>query len=272
MVISTPAARRARPRPAGGDGGTADLPVGQGLLRRRRLPEDRPARARDALRGRGLRRPDRARCAASRSTSRGSRSTTRRSTRRSSAPTPSATSRSRAARRCRACCARGPENLDDLTIQVALVRPGPIQGGAVHPYIERRQQLREDPAFVPPVDHPSLARAAARDARRRRLPGSGARGGDGARRLHRRRGGGAAARDEPQAERTRRSRRYRARFVEGALGKGVDAETRGPRLRQARRLLGLRLPEVALRPRSRCSPTSRRGCATTTRPSSSARS
>ena len=38
-----------------------------------------------------------------------------------------------------------PENLDDLTIQVALVRPGPIQGGAVHPYIERRQQLREDP-------------------------------------------------------------------------------------------------------------------------------
>src|SRR3954447_126782 len=50
-----------------------------------------------------------------------------------------------------------PENLDDLTIQVALVRPGPIQGGAVHPYIERRQKLREDPGFVPPVDHPSLA-------------------------------------------------------------------------------------------------------------------
>ncbi len=50
-----------------------------------------------------------------------------------------------------------PENLDDLTIQVALVRPGPIQGGAVHPYIERRQRLREDASFVPPVDHPSLA-------------------------------------------------------------------------------------------------------------------
>src|ERR671935_3025400 len=49
-----------------------------------------------------------------------------------------------------------PENLDDLTIQVALVRPGPIQGGAVHPYIANRQQLREDPGFVPPVDHPLL--------------------------------------------------------------------------------------------------------------------
>jgi error-prone DNA polymerase len=50
-----------------------------------------------------------------------------------------------------------PENLDDLTIQVALVRPGPIQGKAVHPYIEHRQKLREDPSFVPPVDHPLLA-------------------------------------------------------------------------------------------------------------------
>ncbi|HET7556145.1 MAG TPA: error-prone DNA polymerase [Gaiellaceae bacterium] len=49
-----------------------------------------------------------------------------------------------------------PETLDDLTIQVALVRPGPIQGGAVHPYIERRALLREDPSYEPPVDHPAL--------------------------------------------------------------------------------------------------------------------
>jgi error-prone DNA polymerase len=49
-----------------------------------------------------------------------------------------------------------PENLDDLTVQVALVRPGPIQGKAVHPYIERRQKLREDPEFVAPADHPLL--------------------------------------------------------------------------------------------------------------------
>jgi error-prone DNA polymerase len=49
-----------------------------------------------------------------------------------------------------------PENLDDLTIQVALVRPGPIQGGAVHPYIERRQKLREDPAYPIEYDHPLL--------------------------------------------------------------------------------------------------------------------
>jgi error-prone DNA polymerase len=49
-----------------------------------------------------------------------------------------------------------PENLDDLTVQVALVRPGPIQGKAVHPYIDRRQKLRDDPAFEYPVEHESL--------------------------------------------------------------------------------------------------------------------
>ena len=49
-----------------------------------------------------------------------------------------------------------PETIDDLTVQVALVRPGPIQGKAVHPYIEARRRLREDPSFVPPVDHELL--------------------------------------------------------------------------------------------------------------------
>ena len=49
-----------------------------------------------------------------------------------------------------------PRTLDDLTVQVALVRPGPIQGGAVHPYIERRKRLREDPGFEVPYEHPLL--------------------------------------------------------------------------------------------------------------------
>ncbi len=49
-----------------------------------------------------------------------------------------------------------PANLDDLTVQVALVRPGPIQGKAVHPYIDAREKLREDPSYVWPVDHELL--------------------------------------------------------------------------------------------------------------------
>ena len=44
-----------------------------------------------------------------------------------------------------------PENKQDLKDQVALVRPGPIQSGSVHPYVRRRKG-------VEPVDypHPSL--------------------------------------------------------------------------------------------------------------------
>jgi error-prone DNA polymerase len=41
-----------------------------------------------------------------------------------------------------------PEEFYDLVIQVAIVRPGPIQGGMVHPYLRRRQGLE-------PVTYPS---------------------------------------------------------------------------------------------------------------------
>jgi error-prone DNA polymerase len=50
-----------------------------------------------------------------------------------------------------------PEDLEDLTIQVALIRPGPVSGGAVHPYVKNRNARRVDPDFEPPYDHPLLA-------------------------------------------------------------------------------------------------------------------
>jgi len=43
-----------------------------------------------------------------------------------------------------------PANFYDLVIEVAIVRPGPIQGGMVHPYLRRRQGLE-------PVNYPSAA-------------------------------------------------------------------------------------------------------------------
>jgi len=43
-----------------------------------------------------------------------------------------------------------PRCFYDLVIEVALVRPGPIQGGAVHPYLDRRQGKT-------PVSYPSAA-------------------------------------------------------------------------------------------------------------------
>src|SRR5216117_703427 len=53
-----------------------------------------------------------------------------------------------------------PRNLEDLAVEVAIVRPGPIVGGAVNPYVRRREEQRRATAagrrYQPPVDHPLL--------------------------------------------------------------------------------------------------------------------
>ena len=53
-----------------------------------------------------------------------------------------------------------PRNLEDLAVEVAIVRPGPIVGGAVNPYVRRREAQRrarqQGRPYDPPVDHPLL--------------------------------------------------------------------------------------------------------------------
>jgi error-prone DNA polymerase len=44
-----------------------------------------------------------------------------------------------------------PENYYDLVVEVAIVRPGPIQGGMVHPYLKNRKKLPEA------IEYPSTA-------------------------------------------------------------------------------------------------------------------
>ena len=102
------AADRPLPGAALGDGGPQPRAVGQGLLRGRRLPEDRPAGTGDAVGGRALRGRDRARARRADRPLAHATTTTRRCTRRSSAPRRPACSRSRAARRCSRCGARSP--------------------------------------------------------------------------------------------------------------------------------------------------------------------
>jgi error-prone DNA polymerase len=117
-----------------------------------------------------------------------------------------------------------PENLDDLTVQVALVRPGPIQGKAVHPYVERRQRIREDPDYEVPYDHPSLSECL-RDTLGTiifqeqvldvavALAGFSVGEAEGLRRAMSRK------RSEAAIE------AYRGRFLEGAAANGVPTET-----------------------------------------------
>ena len=140
-----------------------------------------------------------------------------------------------------------PETLDDLTIQVAIVRPGPILGGAVNPYIARRQRLREDPDYEVPYDHPSLE-PVLRDTLGTIIfqdqvievamafagfsPGEA----EGLRRAMSRKRSAAAI------------EAYHQRFVEGAARThGVDAGDGRARVLDDRRLLGLRLPQGARR-------------------------
>jgi error-prone DNA polymerase len=117
-----------------------------------------------------------------------------------------------------------PENLDDITIQVALVRPGPIQGKAVHPYIDNRQKLREDPDYVVRADHPLLDRPLRETLGvivfqdqvldvAIALAGFTIGEAEGLRRAMSRKRSHAAL------------EAYRTRFVEGALANGVDDDT-----------------------------------------------
>ncbi|MGP4028290.1 error-prone DNA polymerase [Actinomadura sp. 3N407] len=50
-----------------------------------------------------------------------------------------------------------PREFYDLVVEVALIRPGPIQGGSVHPYLRRRKGM--EPASCPhPLMEPALSR------------------------------------------------------------------------------------------------------------------
>ncbi|MBK8462207.1 MAG: error-prone DNA polymerase [Nigerium sp.] len=50
-----------------------------------------------------------------------------------------------------------PRRFYDLVVQIALIRPGPIQGGAVHPFV-RRKLGREPVTYAHPKLEPALAR------------------------------------------------------------------------------------------------------------------
>lgn len=116
-----------------------------------------------------------------------------------------------------------PQNLSELFVQVAIVRPGPITGGAVHPYLERRKRLREDPDHEVPFAHPLLKDVLEETLGvivfqdqvievARALAGFSAAEGEGLRRAMSRKRSHAALAAHHQ------------RFVEGALANGVSEE------------------------------------------------
>jgi error-prone DNA polymerase len=49
-----------------------------------------------------------------------------------------------------------PRNLDDLAVQVAIIRPGPILAGAFHPYMDYRRRLAQGEEIDVDYGHPEL--------------------------------------------------------------------------------------------------------------------
>ena len=135
-----------------------------------------------------------------------------------------------------------PENIQDLTVQVALVRPGPIQGGAVHPYLERKKRLREDPGYRVPYEDPSLEPILSDTLGAivfqdqviqvaMVLAGFSAGEAEGLRR----------AMSRKRSEEALRS--HRGRFVEGAVARGVDLEVAERVFDQVRGFSGFGFPK-----------------------------
>ncbi len=146
-----------------------------------------------------------------------------------------------------------PRCFYDLVIEVAIVRPGPIQGGMVHPYLR-------------PPHGPGAGRLSARrnpprartHARRADLPGAGDADRDARGRLQRRRSRRAAPRDgrlaaqgRARAVRTARGRRHARARLPARIRRGdLPAD---PGLRR------IRLSPRATRRASRCWSTCRAG-------------
>ena len=125
-----------------------------------------------------------------------------------------------------------PKNFYDLVIQVAIVRPGPIVGQMVHPYLKRRRG-----AGVVESPHPKLDDDPGAHARRPAFSGAGHEDGDRAGGLHARRGRRAPARDQRLAIHGRarapgqkaHGRAARERLAAGVTSSGSSSRSRGSR-------------------------------------------
>ena len=49
-----------------------------------------------------------------------------------------------------------PRSIEDLIVEISIIRPGPLQGNMVHPYLRRRQGL-EEVTYLHPSLEPVLA-------------------------------------------------------------------------------------------------------------------
>jgi error-prone DNA polymerase len=114
-----------------------------------------------------------------------------------------------------------PRSFYDLVVEVALIRPGPIQGGSVHPYIRRRNG-QEPVTYLHPLAKPALEKTLGIPLFQEQLMQitidvAGFSAGDA-----------DELRQALGAKRSReRMEQLRGRFIDGARAKGLDDDTIG---------------------------------------------
>jgi error-prone DNA polymerase len=119
-----------------------------------------------------------------------------------------------------------PRRFYDLVVEVAIVRPGPIQGGMVHPYLRRRSG--EEPATLPhPILAPILERTLGvplfqEQVMQLAIVGAGYTGGEA----------DQLRRDMAAWRRNGKLERHRARLIDGFASHGIAREF-GERLYQS---------------------------------------
>ena len=129
-----------------------------------------------------------------------------------------------------------PRSFYDLVVEVALIRPGPIQGGSVHPYIRRRNG-EEPVTFLHPLLEGALKKTLGiplfqEQLMQMAIDVAGFSAGDA-----------DELRQALGAKRSRqRMEQLRHRFVDGARAKGLTDDVIAADLGQAGRLRQLRLP------------------------------
>ena len=128
-----------------------------------------------------------------------------------------------------------PRNYYDLVVEVSIVRPGPITGGMVHPYLKRRSG--EEPVVYPhPCLEPVLAKTLGvplfqEQVIRLAMVAADYTPGEA----------DQLRRDMAAWRKTGRIERHRERLVSRMTAKGIEEEFAAPRLRADPRLRRVRL-------------------------------
>jgi error-prone DNA polymerase len=111
-----------------------------------------------------------------------------------------------------------PRRFYDLVIEVAIVRPGPIQGGMVHPYLRRRNGEEEvrspHPELMPILERTLGVPLFQEQVMQIAIEGAGYSGGEADR----------LRRDMAAWKRTGKLLQHRARLLEGFAKKGISEE------------------------------------------------